>query len=729
MSGFVLNLSGGTVAASNGTLNVLAGITNASGGSIVLRSTGTLTGGAITNLGAIVAATGGNVSNLMFNASGGTISVTNGAVASGALSLFNGLVNQGTIIMTNTFGSGAAQATNVLVIGRSGAGVFDNSGGTVRMGSAGAGGSLSMSMLIVSNTYIDSATSVITNAGGRGWQIRFDGNDNVVTNRGLIDGRIVTGGAGGNPMGTLTVSKSGGMYLNMGTNLFGALVASTGRQTTIEADRFRNEGVLRMTNDSSNTTVANLSILSITGVNGAVHTNAVGAIIELIGANNATAGTGGRQNRLNFTAGDLYNAGTILSQVTGSAPGTNLVSVGGDLINAGTIVSRSTSATGLGIGTGNNLTNTATGELIFEKGVFTIASSGLGSTRMALNSGTITLGSLGNTATIASGLATGVVGGVLQTAQVVNLSGGMLQVTNGTGIIVSLATNLGVYGVANKVGGTILVTNSTLEIRSGFAEQSGLVDVRQSGLLIIGGGVGSTNWLNNFGTVRLGATAVDTAIIGSGDVNNSGYITGAGLWSFNNAVNFLLNLSGGSITADVVGAVSGGLQFDTASTVGNFGAMTVANNSTLMFGTTAGSSMLTNAGVVTLLNGGTLRSGNITNLSGGLIRNLTGFGTLTASLYNESGGVVSGQTGNVTFLGAVVNAGTLALDNSVGTFNAGAINMASGFIRALDSAVVVGGGAGSTFTNSGQTAFIRSEERRVGKECIPPCRSRWSPYH
>ena len=23
----------------------------------------------------------------------------------------------------------------------------------------------------------------------------------------------------------------------------------------------------------------------------------------------------------------------------------------------------------------------------------------------------------------------------------------------------------------------------------------------------------------------------------------------------------------------------------------------------------------------------------------------------------------------------------------------------------------------------------RSEERRVGKECIEPCRSRWSPYH
>ena len=26
-------------------------------------------------------------------------------------------------------------------------------------------------------------------------------------------------------------------------------------------------------------------------------------------------------------------------------------------------------------------------------------------------------------------------------------------------------------------------------------------------------------------------------------------------------------------------------------------------------------------------------------------------------------------------------------------------------------------------------AGARSEERRVGKECFVPCRSRWSPYH
>src|SRR3546814_4834861 len=27
------------------------------------------------------------------------------------------------------------------------------------------------------------------------------------------------------------------------------------------------------------------------------------------------------------------------------------------------------------------------------------------------------------------------------------------------------------------------------------------------------------------------------------------------------------------------------------------------------------------------------------------------------------------------------------------------------------------------------SANVRSEERRVGKECVSPCRSRWSAYH
>ena len=29
----------------------------------------------------------------------------------------------------------------------------------------------------------------------------------------------------------------------------------------------------------------------------------------------------------------------------------------------------------------------------------------------------------------------------------------------------------------------------------------------------------------------------------------------------------------------------------------------------------------------------------------------------------------------------------------------------------------------------GHESMSRSEERRVGKECVSTCRSRWSPYH
>ena len=38
--------------------------------------------------------------------------------------------------------------------------------------------------------------------------------------------------------------------------------------------------------------------------------------------------------------------------------------------------------------------------------------------------------------------------------------------------------------------------------------------------------------------------------------------------------------------------------------------------------------------------------------------------------------------------------------------------------------------APNIFELAGKTVgIVRSEERRVGKECVQPCRSRWSPYH
>src|SRR3546814_5782721 len=38
-------------------------------------------------------------------------------------------------------------------------------------------------------------------------------------------------------------------------------------------------------------------------------------------------------------------------------------------------------------------------------------------------------------------------------------------------------------------------------------------------------------------------------------------------------------------------------------------------------------------------------------------------------------------------------------------------------------------GSADSFDAIGGNARRRSEERRVGKECVSTCRSRWSPYH
>src|SRR3546814_4696010 len=50
---------------------------------------------------------------------------------------------------------------------------------------------------------------------------------------------------------------------------------------------------------------------------------------------------------------------------------------------------------------------------------------------------------------------------------------------------------------------------------------------------------------------------------------------------------------------------------------------------------------------------------------------------------------------------------------------------ADGFHRGLDRSAEAGGLLNHLFGVRAE----RSEERRVGKECVSTCRSRWSPYH
>src|SRR3546814_12082763 len=52
--------------------------------------------------------------------------------------------------------------------------------------------------------------------------------------------------------------------------------------------------------------------------------------------------------------------------------------------------------------------------------------------------------------------------------------------------------------------------------------------------------------------------------------------------------------------------------------------------------------------------------------------------------------------------------------------------LATGFVTGCVWAFIFNAGLGAQM---GVFYYGRSEERRVGKECVSTCRSRWSPYH
>src|SRR3546814_16213157 len=74
-----------------------------------------------------------------------------------------------------------------------------------------------------------------------------------------------------------------------------------------------------------------------------------------------------------------------------------------------------------------------------------------------------------------------------------------------------------------------------------------------------------------------------------------------------------------------------------------------------------------------------------------------------------------------------------------GLANATTGNLAANGGSAGDDSIVADGGASGDDVVAGDAQALsqsghalseaRSEERRVGKECVRTCRSRWSPYH
>src|SRR3546814_19419884 len=77
--------------------------------------------------------------------------------------------------------------------------------------------------------------------------------------------------------------------------------------------------------------------------------------------------------------------------------------------------------------------------------------------------------------------------------------------------------------------------------------------------------------------------------------------------------------------------------------------------------------------------------------------------------------------------GAVARTSTFALNNATLPFVLALAN--DGYRRALTKDRNLRNGLNVHAGRVTYRAVARLEERRVGKECVRTCRSRWSPYH
>lgn len=372
----------------------------------------------------------------------------------------------------------------------------------------------------------------------------------------------------------------------------------------------------------------------------------------------------------------LVNAAGAFLNATG---GTLVVTP--DLVNFGTVTNSATLIV-------SNLTALTLG---------TITNGGAGLIRMS--GGTLTSGAITNAATIQGN---GTISGTI-----INLAGGLVEVTNGTLKLLSAPQNSGNI----LVGGTLQISNNagvfidwsnagTLEVRRGTVASGNITNTGT----IIGspqGGTGnaniSANVINNF---KLFAT--------NGFINLTGGLTNSSTGTIDISSDGTLTITPSWTNAGTVVLRN---RLVSSNDVNNSGTIVVAagTGNTATLTTPAGS--LINSGTVDVQSGifalVSPTSSTVTNLAGGTYRlanesTRIGTGALASSSNNfyNAGTFIHFNNGTVV-MGQFINVGTVVLSNTVAdvfTINGSTAGIKNTFSNASLGRVLIGGS--TTGTNS-----------------------------
>ncbi len=668
----VVNLSGGTLLASNGILRL--GMSGANAGVVsnfnsvstiiltntILRNTGTIAlnggglimgGSVITNQGLFVGP--GEYSSGLYNDTNGTVLAAGGTLEVATNGAGEAVSNLGTVTIAN------GSTLNLGVATWSSSGLVANAGGV--LGSVGAG------VTVLTNS------GIIVNSGTIAQQLWNTGS---ITNTSGTFARSITNSTGGF-IQSAGGSFSGGTFANLGgtfvatnanVNILATTVINTGTMvggtgagvimTNLTANLV-NQGTMILRGALTDPN-ASFDILRTIGGSGDF-TNAVGGLIE--GAGFFATGDFIPGSR-NFT---IWNEGTILA-TNGSLilQPADAFNSGGFVNQGGTVIVANASSFGLQRSS-NAWVNSGT---------------------VPINAGLIQMNG-GSLAYYADGLT------LINDRSLSNAPSGVI---SGFGTLMSSVNNLG----------TVAATNGNLNINNGSAiTQNGTVSIANGATLTVLGSAGSfqnngqmalsggtfigTNFsqLANAGTIRGFGTIQTGRLNGSGGANQQ----------IVNMAGALIDTTNGTLFLNSGDAFSNG-GFSNAATA----AVRVENNATLALNRTAnawnnsglnprnlGTISLQGGSVALYADGVADASRFIDNVSG----SISGTGTISASLTNLAAGTIRATGGTLALqgTGAFGQQGTLQTDagatllisnvNGLASFkNAGTVDMNGGTLVA-----------------------------------------------